>query len=152
MKSDEMKQPAACADYPQIRETEWRRRGAVIRMEIRRHSFSLRELLVTEFILDKTYGYQLDAVAIPDLGYFDDILGIEDTDAVKVLKALHRMRIIYIREHRGTGKKLYSVNPNTEAWKIAPRTERRDMQRAINRLREWNGLTPVDEFPNFLEL
>ncbi|HXI70291.1 MAG TPA: hypothetical protein VNN22_08035 [Verrucomicrobiae bacterium] len=133
-----------CTHCPTSAKDEWAARGAILRMEIRRHEFTLRELLVTELILGMTYGQQLDSVVIPDLSYFDDILGISDTDVVKILKKLHRKRVLYIREHRSSSKLHYSINANTEAWKLDPRTEKSDMQRAINRLREWNGLEPIN--------
>ena len=120
---------------------EWRVRGAVLRMELRRHDLTHRELQLAELILDKTYGWCRPDVVFPQLRFFTDLTGIGAPDVVKVLKSLHARRIIHIITVKG--RPTYSIHPDTESWKAMPRVSRATMQSTINLMREHNGLEPL---------
>jgi hypothetical protein len=120
---------------------EWRVRGAALRMQMRRHDLTFRELMIAELVLDKTYGWQRDSVVIPLLRYFTDFTGIGQPDVVKVLRTLHARRVIRIQTIKGLPN--YSINPDSESWKAMPRVSASTMQATLNLLREVNGLEPI---------
>ena len=131
----------SCDKCQAAKRDEWRVRGAALRMHMRRHDLTFRELLIAELILDKTYGWQQESVCIPLLRYFTDLVGIGQPDVVKVLKTLHARRIIRIQTVKGLPN--YSVNPNSESWKAMPRVSTATMQATLNLLREVNDLDPI---------
>lgn len=126
---------------PPVKADEWRARGAILRMELRRHDLTFRELIIAELILDKTYGWQREDVVFPTLRFFRDLTGIGEPDVVKTLKCLHARRVIRI--HTVKGRHVYSINPDSEVWKAMPRVDRQTMQSTINLMREHNGLEPI---------
>lgn len=138
-----MKKPNAkfCADCPAIQNDEWRARGAVIRIHLRRHDLTYRERQLAELILDKTYGWQRSEIIIPALQFFTDLTGIDTKNVTKVLKSLHGRRVIRIRTEKG--QHVYSLNPDSESWKAMPRLTTSGMQTAMNLLREINGMAPI---------
>ena len=140
--SAETTQPEAiCATCPRIVADEWRVRGAVLRLELRRRNLTFREKLVAELILDKSYSWNMAAVVFPSLKYFRVLTGISESDVVKVLKTLHGGRIIFIRHVKG--RPTYSINPDMDRWQAMPRLDKSDMQAHINLMREYNGLDPI---------
>ena len=120
---------------------QWRERGAVLRMKLRRHDLTYRELQLAELILDKTFGWQRKEIVFPQLRYFKDLTGISETDVVKVLKSLHGRRVIRIQTIKG--RPTYSINVDSEAWTARPRVSAETMQATLNLLRENNDLEPV---------
>jgi len=120
----------------------WRLRGSVLRMELRRHDLTHRELQLAELILDKTFGWQRQTVIIPQLRYFRELTGISESDTVKVLKTLHARRVIRIVTEKG--HPTYSLNEDSDAWKAMPRVSKETMHSTNNLLRETNGLPPLD--------
>ena len=133
--------PNVCAQCQMPAQDEWRVRGAILRMEMRRHDLTFRELQIAEVILDKTYGWQRKEIVFPQLSFFTDYTGISDSDVVKVLKSLHARRVIRIVTAKGRPN--YSINADTEAWKALPRVSKATMQRTMNVMREQNGLEPL---------
>ena len=130
-----------CDECPMSKRDEWRARGAIIRMELGRHDLTFREMILANIIVDKTYGWQRTDVVIPRLRYFRELTNIGEPDVVKVLKSLHRRRIIRVVTVKG--QPTYSINPDTDAWKANPKTDKSTMQSANNLLREINGLEPI---------
>ena len=65
------KQHCECCEA--AKRDEWRVRGANLRMQMRRHDLTYRELLIVELILDKTYeaGKKSSVVMALPLRYFD---------------------------------------------------------------------------------
>jgi hypothetical protein len=133
--------PERCAHCRTGRLDEWRVRGSFLRMEMRRHDLTFRELQIAELILDKTYGWQRAEVVFPQLRFFTDLTGIGEPDVVKVLKTLHARRVIRIITVKG--RPTYSINGDTESWKAMPRVSKATMQATLNLMREHNGLEPV---------
>ena len=129
------------SEFPMNHRDDWRARGAVLRMEMRRHDLTYRELLLAELILDKTYGWNRADVVFPQLRFFTDLTGIAETDVVKVLKTLHARRVIRIITVKG--RPTYSINADTEAWKAMPRVSKDSMQATISLLRELNDEAPI---------
>jgi len=132
---------SACPSCATCEADGWRVRGALLRLELRRHDLSFREMIIAELILDKTYGWQRAAVVFPQLRYFTDLTGIGAPDVVKVLKTLHARRVIRIQTIKGRPN--YSLNPNTDDWKALPRVDKATMQAMINLMREQNDLEPI---------
>jgi len=130
-----------CAHCPRIVADEWRVRGAILRMELRRHDLNFRELQLAELILEKTYGWQRADIIFPQLRFFTDLTGIGTPDVVKVLKRLHARRVLRIITVKG--HPTYSLNPDTESWKAFPRVTKETMQATTNLMREINGLEPL---------
>ena len=130
-----------CAHCQQPNADEWRVRGAILRMELRRHDLTHRELQIAELILDKTFGWRRADVVFPQLKFFTDLTGIDTPNVVKVLKRLHARRVIRIITVKG--RPTYSINADTEAWKSEPRVSRATMQATINLMRELNGMEPL---------
>ena len=144
--STEPTQPAdepkiICEHCPRIVADEWRVRGAVLRLELRRRNLTFREKLIAELILDKSYGWNMESVVFPSLKYFRVLTGISESDVIKVLKTLHGGRIIFIRHVKG--RPTYSINPDMDRWQAMPRLDKSDMQAHINLMREHNGLEPI---------
>ena len=131
-----------CEDCPARQRDEWHVRGARLRLELRRHHLSLCEMIIAELILDKTFGWQREAVVFPALRFFTDFTGIRESDVVKVLKSLHAMRIISINRIKGAPN--YAIREDTESWKVKPRATIATMSRTQNEMREWNGLAPLE--------
>lgn len=129
------------SDCPMCDTDGWRVRGAMLRMEMRRHELTFRGLIIAELILDKTYGWQRMTVVFPQLRYFTDLTGIGQPDVVKVLKWLQARRVIRIKIIKGRPN--YSINSDTEAWKVGPRVDKETMQATINLMREQNDLEPI---------
>jgi phage replication O-like protein O len=128
----------ACDECPASKRDEWRVRGALIRMELRRHDLKHREMMIAELILDKTYGWHRDEIMITHLRHFTDLTGISESDVVKMIKSLHARRVIRVRTKNGQPH--YSMNADSEAWKAMPRTDRDTIQRTLNVIRESNGM------------
>ena len=93
--------PQICADCPARQGDEWRARGAILRMQLRRHDLTFRELQIADLILDKSYGWHRVDIVFPQLRYFTDLTGIGQPDVVKVLKTLHARRVIRIQTIKG---------------------------------------------------
>jgi hypothetical protein len=138
-----MKSPAVktCDHCPMGQKDEWRKKGALLRMDLLRHDLDLREFKIANLILDKTYGWQRESVVFPQLRFFRDFTGIAESDVVKVLQSLHARRVIRIVTVKGQPN--YSLNPDSEAWKALPRASTETMQTANNVMREINGLEPL---------
>lgn len=130
-----------CATCPALVQNDWRIRGAILRMEMRRHDLTFRETQIAELILDKTFGWQRREVVFPQLSFFTDLTGIRESDVVKVLKRLHARRVIRIVTVKG--RHTYSINDDTESWKAMPRVSSATMSKTINLLREHNDMHPM---------
>jgi len=130
-----------CSNCPARTSEQWRLRGAALRMELRRHDLTFRELQVAELILDKTFGWGRAEIVFPSLQYFVDLTGIGKPDITKILKRLHARRILRIQTVKGRPTYWFNEEPGT--WGAFPRVTKEDMQRTLNLLRENNGLEPV---------
>lgn len=120
---------------------QWRFRGANLRLELLRHDLTAREIKIAEVILQASYGWHQESVIIPELKYFTRLTDITESNVVKVLKGLHRRRVI--RMQRTGGHMTYALNPNPENWKALPWATSAEMGETLNLLREVNGLDPI---------
>jgi len=137
----ETPQREVCVDCPARLFETWRLRGAALRMEMRRHDLTFRELQVAELILDKTLGWGRADIVFPSLQYFVELTGIGKPDITKILKRLHARRILRIQTVKG--RPTYWLNEDPGTWGAYPRVTKEDMQRTLNLLRENNGMEPI---------
>jgi len=129
-------------DVPQaIHQDDWHFRGARLLVDLLRHDLTPREFKIAEVILQLTYGWKRETVIIPELRYFEKLTDIGTSDVTKVLKSLHRRRVI--RVQRSGGFIVYGLNPDAEVWKAMPWATTAEIVHTQNTLREVNGLEPL---------
>ncbi len=119
----------------------WRKRGMLIRRELRRHHLSERERHLAEIILDLTLGWQRESIVIPQLQCFTDLTGIGRPHVTEGIQDLHNMRIIRVITVKG--QPTYSIREDSDNWKVKPRVSTQAMTNSINLVRDWNGLEPL---------
>jgi hypothetical protein len=130
-----------CPDCTLVEKDSYRSRAQLIRRELRRHHFTERERHLAEVILDLTFGWNRDTIAIPQLQCFSDLTGIGKTHVSEGISDLHLMKVIRVITEKG--HPVYSIREDVESWKVKPRVSTQAMSNSINLVREWNGLEPL---------
>lgn len=140
-----------CVDCGTHEADAWHLRRAKIRLELRRHHLSQREMALAEIILDMTLGWQRESIIVPRLDCFTDLTGISKSHVSEGIGDLHMMRIIRVVTDKG--QPTYSVREDIDNWKVKPRVTERAMSNSINLVREWNNLpvlaAPLEAIANF---
>jgi hypothetical protein len=138
-------QSGASNDPEQLRKLE-----RYLKLELRRHQLSERDRLVSEVLVEMSYGRGLASVKIPKLGILSELTGITVPHVHTTLKRLHDMRIV--RLHSKQGMVVYVVNPDSESWKVLPRVARETILRATEMVDGLNGVqgaTVMEDVINF---
>lgn len=110
--------------------------------ELHRHQVSDRDHRIADALCDVSFGLGLLSVKIPKLETLGDLVGLPRQHVYNALQRLHEMRIVTVRPKEGLY--LYTVNPNSESWKVAPRVPLTTILRATDMIRELNNV-PADE-------
>ncbi len=126
------------AGDPEKRLQQMEQLERLMRRELRRHSLSERERLVADALVDLSYGLGLESVRVPKQEVFTDMTGLARSHVSGSLKALYQMRIL--RTIQKDGMTHYTLNPNSEVWKVKIRVARETMKRAMELTRACNGL------------
>ena len=109
-----------------------------IKREFRRHQLTDRDRLVADALCDISYGLGLGSVKIPKLETLGDLVGLPRQHIYTHLRRLHEMRIITVQPKEGVH--LYTLNPNSDAWKVMTRVALTTVLRATETIRELNGV------------
>lgn len=112
--------------------------------ELLRHCISERDLRVAVALCNVSFGLGLLSVKIPKLETLGELVGLPRQHVYNSLQRLHEMRIVTVRPKEGLY--LYTVNANSESWKVAPRIALATILRATETLRELNNI-PADPQP-----
>lgn len=128
-----------------------------LRKELRRHFLSERERILADVILELSFGLGMKTVKVPKLEIFSDLTGIPRPHALSALQSLHEMRIVHI-DKKGEVPH-YTINPNSENWKVKIRVARETTRKAVELIKSCNGLdytdpaakhvAPLESQPNF---
>lgn len=102
--------------------------GHFVRAELRRHFLSERERLIAEAILDLSLFYGHASALIPKLETFSDLTGIPRSHVHGALKALVEMRIVRMEQRDRCV--CYSLNGDSDGWKVKVRVAAQTIQRA----------------------
>ena len=145
-----MKNQNLCPHMP-ARDTNaeaWHFRRALIRRELRRHQISDSVLRVAEIILDMSLGQGLERVIIPNHEIFSELTGVGRPHVSEAISALREMRILKVSTINGAPVYQLREDPDSDGlspfnWRVQPRTTMRAMLRAVDTIREWNGLAPL---------
>jgi hypothetical protein len=106
--------------------------------ELLRHQISERDLRVSVTLCNISFGLGIMSVKIPKLETLGDLVGLPRQHVYTALQRLHEMRIVTVRPKEGLY--LYTVNPNSESWKVAPRVSLATVLRSTETIRELNGI------------
>jgi hypothetical protein len=109
-----------------------------VKRELRRHHICERDRLVADTLCEISFGLGLRSVKIPKLETLGDLTGLPRQHVYTSLKRLHEMRIVTV--HPKDGVYLYTVLPNSEAWKVAPRVALATILRGLDTIRELNNV------------
>ena len=110
--------------------------------ELRRHHVSERDRLVADALCDVTFGLGLTSVKIPKPETLGELVGLPRQHVYTALQRLHEMRIVSV--HPKEGVYLYTVNHNSEGWKVMPRVALATILRGMETIRELNHI-PEDQ-------
>jgi len=122
--------------------------GRFVRRELRRHALSERERIIADALLDVSFTLGLRSVRIPKLEVISDLTGIQRSHVHGALKSLFEMRIVTVEQKEGLV--VYSINPDTESWKVKIRIPRPTIRRAIEVIKSCNNMdgTPHEMAPD----
>jgi hypothetical protein len=126
----------------------WHQRRVLIRRELRRHQINDSALRVAEIILDMSLGQGLERVVIPNLDCFSELTGIGRPHVSEAISALREMRILRVSSVDGAPTYQIREDPDSDGlspfnWRVQPRMTLREMERAVDTIREWNRLPPL---------
>lgn len=126
----------------------WHQRRVLIRRELRRHQINDSALRVAEIILDMSLGQGLERVIVPNLDCFTELTGIGRPHVSEAISALREMRILRVSSIDGAPTYQIREEPDSDGispfnWRVQPRMTLRDMERAVDTIREWNRLAPL---------
>jgi hypothetical protein len=109
-----------------------------VKRELRRHHISERDRLVADTLCEVSFGLGLRSVKIPKLDVIGELTGLPRQHVYTTLKRLHDMRIVSVQPKQGVF--LYTINANSESWKVAPRVALATILRGLETIRELNGV------------
>jgi phage replication O-like protein O len=113
-----------------------------VRRELQRHDVSDRDRRVAEALCEVSFGFGLRSVKIPKLDTLGEITGLPRQHVYTALLRLHERRIVTVQQKQGLH--LYTINPNSESWKVPPRMALATVLRGLETIREINDV-PADE-------
>ena len=150
-RAKETPQRQVCVDCPARDANEWRLRGLAVRAELRRRKVLDNEMRIVEVILDKSFGWGLLSVVIPELRMFTLLTGMAEPHVHRAIEGLHLARVIRVTKVKGLAT--YQVREDFMNWQLRPRVARETIRSGVELLREINGLPPLprvqEELPNF---